>query len=1171
MTLLLGAALLALACSSGCGSAGRAGEALAASAAAVEVTRPADLAPGCDASDPARQCSPRFNQVFTKSTHNSYWVNNITTDDIHGAGPQQRLWDQLVHEHVRSIELDLHKDIDDPLVNRGYHPGEFRVYHTNKTDNSTCFTLADCLQLLQRLDYVLPNHEVVVIHLEFKQLDRPGIDDSLFDAWNLPSDFHPEDLDRVLWEHLGSRLYTPGEFMSQCDADHSGPIDTLRDCAGKDYAQWPTIDELRGRYIVTVHGTEQKDWYHGAINERAWWKYAGQDDGQPLVDIRHRAAFPMTVIGGDAAQSTDAERPAKRAEYFEHPGDPGFIARYRRALDNTIFFDLEAVDGEGGTPVDFFADSPDSMQHKYKAVIRAKASHLIDTPVPNCGDHCNDNVGAIRQDVAVASGFQLFMTDFPANFISDFFQHEGPDLPSRVDRPFFEAYDVGLGARREFPYDSLREPGQRIYFETGQRWLDRASVEAGTPRRAHDLRKGDEDQLVLENDPLKQGEARLMRTAPPRAEEPVEDWEVAPSTSMETHTDPAEVQADKHPPLELTPFGKGCFVAESKLNASVNRDGDFVQLCRDVSSDNARDVYVEVTAHGGSAGDSFHKREQLHLHVVQGQALGDVLRVRVDRGGAGTTVTLWTAAEANPDGTLFYQPLDAGPFHFDTDLIEQGLLQENDGVFTGTRLNGGPLDFAQFRAVSRLGAEQPVGHITDLSYCGADGQACRPRAYGRRETIQTPDGDYVRVHQAHGELFKNQARTLYTTNRFEAYSSGLGEVTEGKLLLRNAAPDASWAPVYRCVDWHRDMHVYYLSLSLGCENPGGDRGMPSGGEDYLPDPDGGGRHVLGYISRTPGPGLVPVYHLRDGTGNATDGHNTHDHLYAVGDADRDAWKARNTEFQNLGIFGYAPESLPGMITFDLRGLSMDAFVIYDMPDGREFDSHKLEYVSLAPGMYIIQLYSSMMSDVVFTVKDDGTLDYDDRLEGAVSGKGTRTLTVKGFPIDFDARQLSMTGLQPLLFGAPAVLDTSKVQHLWLMPSPGYGFIAGSGQIPGFGFGVDLEGNPVVSADEAGFASVDGKTLVLSGYPVDVNVHTRGGGWVEANLFGLFGGVQPADQVVHLRLLPLWVGAYSFYDAVWGAIIPFAWNLSMDGKVQFDESYDGVASGRGTTQLEVTVP
>ncbi len=71
----------------------------------------------------AESFSPHFDEVFQKGTHNAYWVNNNKTpDDPGAAGTQMRLWDQLVHEHVRSFELDLHRDIDDPQTNRKIQP-----------------------------------------------------------------------------------------------------------------------------------------------------------------------------------------------------------------------------------------------------------------------------------------------------------------------------------------------------------------------------------------------------------------------------------------------------------------------------------------------------------------------------------------------------------------------------------------------------------------------------------------------------------------------------------------------------------------------------------------------------------------------------------------------------------------------------------------------------------------------------------------------------------------------------------------------------------------------------------------------------------------------------------------------------------------------------------------
>src|SRR5205823_1393635 len=129
-----------------------------------------------------------------------------------------------------------------------------------------------------------------------------------------------------------------------------------------------------------------------------------------------------------------------------------------------------------------------------------------------------DNVGSIVQTLAVSSGWQIVMTDYLANFISDVRSTRTPSIPSRVDQPFFEAADVGLATKHRFTASALLEPGNRIYFDTANRVTD------------HDLLEATEYQAVTDGaketkDPTKRGLAKLVRVAPSREREPVEDWE----------------------------------------------------------------------------------------------------------------------------------------------------------------------------------------------------------------------------------------------------------------------------------------------------------------------------------------------------------------------------------------------------------------------------------------------------------------------------------------------------------------------------------------------------------------------------------------------------------------------------------------------------------------------
>jgi hypothetical protein len=256
-----------------------------------------------------------------------------------------------------------------------------------------------------------------------------------------------------------------------------------------------------------------------------------------------------------------------------------------------------------------------------------------------------------------------------------------------------------------------------------------------------------------------------------------------------------------------------------------------------------------------------------------------------------------------------------------------------------------------------------------------------------------------------------------------------------------------------------------------------------------------------------------------------------------------------------------------LIGFDMRALSVDSFGVYDVPRPW-MSTQQVQTLTLPPGEYVIQQYSSQFTDVRFYVKEDGTIDYDGSLEGGVHGKGTRTLQVTGFPVTLDASQLSSTRLLPMWFDAHE-LDSSQPLQLTLPPSPGYAFFLGSGQIANFGFGVDPQGHVTLPAELSGMASIpDPSTVRVTGFPVDVTLSSSGSTWVEPNLLGMRDAPLPTNTSVRLNLLPLWVGAYSFSDDIQN--VPFVWNLGMDGKVEYDASYDDVASGRGTSALSVTV-
>ncbi len=209
----------------------------------------------------------RYNEVFRGATHNSYWVKRNNVVEAFASGTQERLLDQLLFEHVRGLEIDIHKD--------NSRPGQWSVYHTNMQSNVLCSPFTECLKQLQLFHHALPQHEVVTVVVELKEIFEHN-----FDAKHTPSDF-----DALLEQYLGPQLYRPGDFLSRCL-----PGTPLRKCASQ--VGWPAIAELRGKFIFTVLGNWR--WCTIGHGGSGWATYATDRGG-----ARYRSAFPMATDFSD--------------------------------------------------------------------------------------------------------------------------------------------------------------------------------------------------------------------------------------------------------------------------------------------------------------------------------------------------------------------------------------------------------------------------------------------------------------------------------------------------------------------------------------------------------------------------------------------------------------------------------------------------------------------------------------------------------------------------------------------------------------------------------------------------------------------------------------------------------------------------------------------------------
>lgn len=225
------------------------------------------LAACADAPTPGDPPGPadtlRLNEAWLIGTHNSYWVERGVASDLFSSGVQQSLLDQLLADHARAIEIDVHPDVE--------RPHRFRVYHT-VPGNSLCDDLADCLRPLRIFHAALPRHEPVHVIVELKKFTGSSFD----------PEHTVDDLEAIFEEALGAWLFRPRDLLDACDPDGADP--DLVACLAS--VGWPTIAELRGRFLVSVLGNFD-DLLPQAKGTLDWAQFTLHGD------LRARSAFSM--------------------------------------------------------------------------------------------------------------------------------------------------------------------------------------------------------------------------------------------------------------------------------------------------------------------------------------------------------------------------------------------------------------------------------------------------------------------------------------------------------------------------------------------------------------------------------------------------------------------------------------------------------------------------------------------------------------------------------------------------------------------------------------------------------------------------------------------------------------------------------------------------------------
>ncbi|MFF8407563.1 Ig-like domain-containing protein [Streptomyces sp. NPDC015684] len=204
---------------------------------------------------------------------------------------------------------------------------------------------------------------------------------------------------------------------------------------------------------------------------------------------------------------------------------------------------------------------------------------------------------------------------------------------------------------------------------------------------------------------------------------------------------------------------------------------------------------------------------------------------------------------------------------------------------------------------------------------------------------------------------------------------------------------------------------------------------------------------------------------------------------------------------------------------------------------------------------------------VFDVHEDGTLDFAPEYDAFLDGRGGHHLTVRGVPVDVDARALD----HPLTLGLPGAvsLPPDRVHSLRLLPAAAYRLRVDAGAADGYlDFSVTSDGQVELALDgeAAGIAEAAGSTLRVQGRTVTVDGRSLSHSLLPVGVPDDEAGVFLSPSTVHrLTLLPA-IG-YAFHAAP-GVAADFSYTVRADGTVDYDASCDRFLTGRGTRTLVV---
>jgi hypothetical protein len=227
------------------------------------------------------------------------------------------------------------------------------------------------------------------------------------------------------------------------------------------------------------------------------------------------------------------------------------------------------------------------------------------------------------------------------------------------------------------------------------------------------------------------------------------------------------------------------------------------------------------------------------------------------------------------------------------------------------------------------------------------------------------------------------------------------------------------------------------------------------------------------------------------------------------------------------------------------------FKIFQIPPATSTwqDATSIQTLQLEPGEHYFQVASGYYADFTFIVTPTGTVDYKPGYGAYLSGRGTETLTLLGFPVTLDATELSGAGVY--LAETSPKIDFIKRETIRLVPAGSYKVQQGSGQLAYLSFKVGQDGiisyQPAYDVNDGGFLSGTGTTtLTFHGYRLQIDGSALGTSrWSILTITGLPYSSEPTRN---LNILPAPVFTLRSDDR---EVDDLSFFIDLSGTVSFD--------------------